>query len=218
MPEVQNEFDLQDVKVDLVDPAKAKKDDLTYEFPYWSNKEHRHLIVTAVTPTGQKRIMSIMDRDGTNPDMQLILSQYTEEDIDKNTEDSLKRRNENIKRQMERREAQAARAKQEQLFGAKLEAFEIEEIKNSKNSEFKRLIRKSKSPMEVAAYCTLLLNEERALDPLVRAKNEALEMLDIKQSRNPLKKKIHSAETVTEVMLYATLILQKEIDNAKKKK
>jgi hypothetical protein len=131
-----------------------------YLNPYWSNKDNRHLIVTIEQPNGQHSLASIMDPDGTNPDMKAVLDQYTEEDIDTNTQEGLDRRNENIKRQMERRESQQARAKQEALFNCKLEAFEVESIKNSKNVELKRMIRKSKSIMEVQAYATILLMKE----------------------------------------------------------
>lgn len=146
-----------DTSVAQVSAETPKK---KYLFPYWSNKENRHLIVTIENASGQSNMASIMDPDGTNPDMKAVLEQYTEEEIDKNTEEGLNRRNENIKRQMERRESQQARAKQEGLFNCKLEAFEVEAIKNSKNTELKRKIRKAKSIMEVQAYATILLMKE----------------------------------------------------------
>ena len=49
--------------------------------------------------------------------------------------------------------------KQEMLFNSKLEAFEITAVKESKNTNLKRLIRKAKTPMEVNAYTTILLME-----------------------------------------------------------
>ena len=131
-----------------------------YLNPYWSNKDNRHLIVTIELANGQHSMASIQDPEGTNPDMKAVLEQYTEEEIDANTQEGLNRRNENIKRQMERRESQQARAKQEALFNCKLEAFEVESIKNSKNTELKRMISKSKSIMEVQAYATILLMKE----------------------------------------------------------
>lgn len=146
-----------DTSVQQVATEKPKK---KYLFPYWSNKENKHLIVTIENSAGQKNMASIMDPDGTNPDMKAVLEQYTEEEIDNNTEEGLNRRNENIKRQMERRESQSARAKQEMLFNCKLEAFEVDQIKSSKNTELKRKIRKAKSIMEVQAYATILLMKE----------------------------------------------------------
>jgi len=131
-----------------------------YKNPYWSNKENRHLIVTIVQPNGKESIASIHDKDGDNPDMKSVLKEYTEEQIDDNTNKALERRNDNIKKTAERRESQRARAKQEALFNAKLQAFEVDSIKNSKNNELKRMIRKSKSIMEVQAYATILLMKE----------------------------------------------------------
>lgn len=131
-----------------------------YKNPYWSNRENRHLIVTIVQPNGKEQIASIHDKEGTNPDMKAVLEQYTEKQIDDNTNQALERRNDNIKKSAERRESQRARAKQEALFNAKLEAFEIDSIKNSKNTQLKRLIRKSKSIMEVQAYTTILLMKD----------------------------------------------------------
>jgi len=136
---------------------KEKKE---YLNPYWSNKDNRHLIVTIKYSNGKESIASIMDPKGDNPDMIEVLAIYSEEEIDENTKKGLDRRNENIRRQMERRESQAARAKQEALFNSKLQAFEIDAIKNSENTEIKRLIRKSKSVMEVQAYAAILLMKE----------------------------------------------------------
>ena len=82
------------------------------------------------------------------------------EQLDKNTEEGVKRRDEQIKKRLERKEAEAIRAKQEQLFGAKLQAFELDKIKDSSNVELKRLIRKAKSPLEVQAYTTILLLDD----------------------------------------------------------
>jgi|GEM_PF-1216284 len=146
-----------DTSVQQVSAEIPKK---KYLFPYWSNKDNRHLIVTIENSDGQSSMASIMDPDGTNPDMKSVLEQYTEDEIDNNTQVGLDRRNENIKRQMERRESQMVRGKQESLFNCKLEAFEVDAIKNSKNTEMKRLIRKSKSIMEVQAYATILLMKE----------------------------------------------------------
>jgi len=132
-----------------------------YLNPYWSNKENRHLIVTIKNlTTGKENMASIMDPDGTNPDMKQFLKRYTEEEIDNNTQLSLEKRNDNTKRKMERRESQIVRSKQEMLFNSKLEAFEVDTIKNSKNTKLKRLIRKSKSILEVQAYATILLMKE----------------------------------------------------------
>ena len=146
-----------DTSVTEVENTRPKK---TYKDPYWSNRENRHLIVTIVQPNGKEQIASIHDKEGTNPDMKSVLEHYTEEQIDENTRQALERRNDNIKKSAERRESQRARAKQESLFAAKLDAFEIDTVKNSKNVELKRHIRKAKSILEVQAYATILMMKE----------------------------------------------------------
>ena len=146
-----------DTSVTEVETTPPKK---TYKNPYWSNRDNRHLIVTIVQPNGKESLASIHDKDGNNPDMRAVLEEYTEEQIDDNTNRALERRNDNMRRSAERRESQKARAKQEALFAVKLEAFEVDAIKNSKNTELKRLIRKSKSILEAQAYATILMMKE----------------------------------------------------------
>ena len=57
---------------------------------------------------------------------------------------------------------------QEQLFAAKLDAFEIDLIKGSKNRELKSKIRKAKNIMEVTAYTVILLQQEEANTAILR--------------------------------------------------
>ena len=132
-------------------PEEIKKRNFVYKDPYWSNKDAKHIIVTLEYKDGRKSTASIQDKDGTNPDYIAILEEFGEEVLDKNTEEGVKRRDEQIKKRLQRKETEAV--------GAKLQAFEIGAVKESKNTNLKRLIRKAKSPMEVQAYTTILLME-----------------------------------------------------------
>lgn len=158
------------VQIEDIELAKDRTDTpttqpaYTYEFPYWSNKENRHIIVTLNYPDGRKQTASIMDKDGTNPDYIKILEEFGEKVLDENTKEGIKRRDENIKKRLERQESNKTRARQEQLFGSKLESFEIPIIKDSKNTNLKKLIRKAKSPMEVNALTAILIREELILN------------------------------------------------------
>ena len=145
--------------VETVNEETQEKPKPKYIFPYWSNKDSKHLIVTLEYPNGTRATASVQDVDGKNPDYKAILEQFSEEEIDANTQEGIERRDDQIKKRMQRKESEAIRAKQEQLFGAKLEAFEITAVKESKNTNLKRLIRKAKTPMEVTAYTTILLME-----------------------------------------------------------
>lgn len=145
--------------VETVNEETQVKPKPKYIFPYWSNKDSKHLIVTLEYPNGTKATASVQDVDGKNPDYNAILEEFGEEQIDANTAEGVARRDDQIKKRLQRKESEAIRAKQEQLFGAKLEAFEITAVKESKNTNLKRLIRKAKTPMEVTAYTTILLME-----------------------------------------------------------
>ena len=145
--------------VETVDEETQVKPKPKYVFPYWSNKDTKHLIVTLEYPNGTRATASVQDIDGGNPDYNAILEEFGEEQIDANTADGIARRDDQIKKRLQRKESEAIRAKQEQLFGAKLDAFEITAVKESKNTNLKRLIRKAKTPMEVTAYTTILLME-----------------------------------------------------------
>jgi hypothetical protein len=129
--------------------------------PYWANKENKHVIVEFVYEDGNTQIASIVgDEDGTNPDYVELLEKYTIEHIDANTKKRNDERHHRIRQNQERQKIDAQRATQEMLFAAKLDAFEIDGIKNSTNRTLKAKIRKAKSPMEVTAYAVMLLMEE----------------------------------------------------------
>jgi len=145
--------------VETVDEETKTKPKPKYVYPYWSNKETKHLIVTLEYPNGTKATASVQDIDGNNADYKAILEEFGEEQIDANTAEGVQRRDDQIKKRLQRKESEKIRAKQEMLFGAKLEAFEITAVKESNNTNLKRLIRKAKTPMEVNAYTTILLME-----------------------------------------------------------
>jgi len=145
--------------VETVDEDTKTKPKPKYVYPYWSNKASKHLIVTLEYPNGTKATASVQDVDGNNTDYKAILEEFGEEQIDANTAEGVQRRDDQIKKRLQRKESEKIRAKQEMLFGAKLEAFEITAVKESNNTNLKRLIRKAKTPMEVNAYTTILLME-----------------------------------------------------------
>tara|TARA_B100000085_G_scaffold120688_1_gene110009 strand:+ start:5819 stop:6409 length:591 start_codon:yes stop_codon:yes gene_type:complete len=177
------EIDPANIETISEEESKPKKN-YVYKDPYWSNKGAKHIIVTLEYNNGKKATASIQDKDGSNPDYKAILEEFGEETLDKNTEEGVKRRDEQIKKRLERKEAEAIRARQEQLFGAKLQAFELDKIKDSTNTELKRLIRKAKSPLEVQAYTTILLldhffNDKTVTDLQQQTPNLMQKLLEI---------------------------------------
>jgi hypothetical protein len=140
----------------------------TIENPYWANKEKQHVIAEFVYPDTGKRVTASIMNDGTNRDFEELLKKYSIEQIDANTKKRLDDRNEQIKHNIERQKVDRTRMQQEQLFAAKLDAFEIDSVKASKNRELKSKIRKAKNIMEVTAYTVMLLQQEEANTAIVK--------------------------------------------------
>jgi hypothetical protein len=140
----------------------------TIENPYWANKEKQHVIAEFVYPDTGKRVTASIMNDGTNRDFDELLKKYSIEQIDANTKKRVDDRNEQIKHNIERQKVDRTRMQQEQLFAAKLDAFEIDSVKASKNRELKSKIRKAKNIMEVTAYTVMLLQQEEANTAIVK--------------------------------------------------
>jgi len=136
--------------------------DRIIENPYWSNKENQHLIVEFVYPETGKRVTASIMNDGNNRDYDEVLKKFSIEQIDANTKKRLDDRNKRIEQNIERQKVDKTRMQQEQLFAAKLDAFEIEAVKSSTNRELKSKIRKAKNFMEVTAFTVMLLMQEEA--------------------------------------------------------
>jgi hypothetical protein len=109
-------------------------------------------------------VVSKPDDGSINEDWEAIMEKFGTEAIDEATTESVqekqaKREQDRIRKE-DSNKRQAEFEKQELLFAYKLEAFEIEAVKNSKDRATKALIRKSKSIPEVQAYTTILLMKE----------------------------------------------------------
>lgn len=133
-----------------------------YEEPFWLNKELKQVMVIIIYPDG-KRLPASVSGEGENPDYIAIMEKFTEEEIDTNTRLREERRTEEVRQRMERSKVDQQRRKDEALFEAKLEAFEIPIIKNSTNKAMKTKIRRSKSALEVMAYTVMLIQAEEAV-------------------------------------------------------
>jgi len=110
--------------------------------------------------TRQVMLLSRLDKDGgPNELFDEVIGVLGEESVDKNTEDRKVRKSAE-KEEGQQRDVEHARARKlEDLFNYKLEVFETEEIKNSKNRKLKSKLRRAKSKIEVQMYAMLLLQE-----------------------------------------------------------
>ena len=115
--------------------------------------------------TRQVMLLSRHNKDGSENELfNEVIEARGEEEIDKNTEDR-KIRKIAEKEEGKQRDLEHARARKlEDLFNYKLEVFETEEIKNSKNRKLKGKLRRAKSKVEVNLFAMLLLKEELGLN------------------------------------------------------
>ena len=132
----------------------------TIKNPYWGNDQKTQVMCEFHYDNGPIQTAAVTQTKEGNPDWKEIFDNFTSKQIDKLTEGALaEAREEHEKRkQMERDDIE--RMKVDALFQAKLDAFEIDIIKNSKNRELKSRIRKAKTLIEVTAFASALITLE----------------------------------------------------------
>ena len=144
----------------MKDPADCKP---KYKHPYFLDKSVRSMKAEILVAGEYQECIINAGAPETgyvNADYDAIMEEYGEEELDRLTALVNDIESEKLVRHEEQKTIQLNRMKQETLFNIKLEAFEIEIVKNSKNKELKKLIRKAKTPLEVQAYTTILIQKE----------------------------------------------------------
>ena len=110
--------------------------------------------------TKQVMLLSRVNKDGTENDLfNEVIDALGEESIDRNTEERKVRKAAEHEEKKHRDTEHARARKLEELFNYKLEVFETEEIKNSKNRKLKAKLRRAKSKVEVNLYAMMILQE-----------------------------------------------------------
>jgi hypothetical protein len=148
--------------MEVIASSNDKERPPLWKDPIWKDKENRQIVARRLSYDGEYNVVHINAYDAYNKDFDEILEMFGEEQLDKNTEEHRKESEEREQHHREQKEADMARAKQEVLFNMKLEAFEIEEIRNSTNRDLKKRLRKAKTPIEVQAFATLMIQEALA--------------------------------------------------------
>ncbi len=133
---------------------------------FWNNEEKTQLkAILEITDAEGRRTTQVVtvnnnNPDGTqNPDWIGILNQVGADKVDTNTKDRLERLAKEEQAKELRKKDQENAKKLEALFEAKLQAFEIEEIKNSTNRALKTKLRRAKSIIEVNLYAMMIVME-----------------------------------------------------------
>ncbi len=115
--------------------------------------------------TRQVMRLNQLDKEGNvNEDYEEVVEVLTEKLIDDNTSDR-KVRKKQEKEEKQQRDVEHAKARKlEDLFNYKMEAFEVEEVKSSKNRKLKAKLRRAKSRIEVDMYAIMILQDSIALE------------------------------------------------------
>lgn len=110
--------------------------------------------------TRQVMLLHRLNKDGSENELfNEVLETLGEESVDRNTEDRKVRKAAEAEEKKQRDVEHARARKLEELFNYKLEVFETEEIKNSKNRKLKAKLRRAKSKIEVNLYAMMILQE-----------------------------------------------------------
>lgn len=128
----------------------------------WLIPEKKEQIdVIVISDNGIKQRM-IIPRDESNSDYKNLMLTTSLDEIEKNTEESLRIFREEKAFKEKVAEEATQRKTGEELFLAKLEAFEMDEIKNTTDKDLKRKIRKSKNKTEVLINAIIGVINERS--------------------------------------------------------
>jgi hypothetical protein len=111
--------------------------------------------------TRQQMFLHRQDKDGSENELfNEVIDALGEDAIDKETFDRVERKKAQAEEEKLRDEEHNKARKLEKLFNYKLEAFEVEEIKNSKNRKLKAKLRRAKSRIEVDLYSIMILQDQ----------------------------------------------------------
>lgn len=136
---------------------------------FWETEEKKQLncilelVDDAGRETRQVMLLNRHNKDGEENELfNEVVDALGEELIQQNTDERKVRKAAQAEERKQRDVEHARARKLEELFNYKLEIFETEEIKNSKNRKLKAKIRRAKSKVEVNLWAMKLLEE--ALD------------------------------------------------------
>jgi len=128
--------------------------------PHWSNNKKNQILCKFRFEDGSVMNASIMDTADGNPDWKEIMTKYGVKGVDRITKKIIQNRRKKDSVARQRKKEKDERRKNEELFNLKLKAFEMEEVRQSRETKLKSKIRRSQSEFEVQAWTSVLLLKE----------------------------------------------------------
>lgn len=129
----------------------------TIKNPHWTNNARTVLSAEFHYDDGRVVTAVINSNDSNNVDYQEIRSKFTTEELEANTQKQIRKQAQEQEARKAQEEAQADRERQERLFAIKLQAFEVDVVKNTTNRALKSSLRRAKSDFEVYAYAAAII-------------------------------------------------------------
>ena len=126
---------------------------------FWETPKKTVLNCISEQEEGNKKIRQVHKLVDSDPLFKECVDALTPEHIDENTKQRVARKFEEQNKRKELQESKIKANKMELLFNYKLETFEVEEIKLSKNRELKSKLRRAKSIPEVNLWALKILED-----------------------------------------------------------
>jgi len=133
--------------------------------PYYADKSSNLIVCDFVYEDGTSATVSIgntPEGEKDNPDWKQVFREFTHEEIKANTKVKEDAHHANQAVRAAEQKAEMDKAKNEALFAAKVDSFEIPEIKASKNRALKSKVRKATNMIEIMTYSAAIIIEENA--------------------------------------------------------
>jgi len=133
-----------------------------FQNPYYADNSKKIIVVDILNDDGTMVTASVSntpDGEKDNPDWKEIQKVFKSPEIEANTKKVTDGEKANLAVEMAQIKAQQDKHKNEALFAAKVDAFEIEEVSNSKNRTLKAKIRKATNMIEIHAYAAAIILE-----------------------------------------------------------
>ncbi len=146
---------------------------------YWEKEDKSELKCIRMTkqPNGKKVkeilvFKKLLPNGQPNPNYNEVIGLFGIESIDNNTQERRERKEKESREKQAVDEQKRKSRELEQLFNMKLQAFEIDEIKNGSDRDIRAKMRRAKNVMELNALTALAVGIELGYIPKKEAVNE----------------------------------------------
>ena len=129
----------------------------TIKNPHWTNNARTVLSVEFHYDDGRVSTAVINSNDSNNADYQEVRAKFSADELEQNTQKMIRKQSQELEAKKAAEEAKIDKERQERLFAVKLQAFEVDAIKNTANKTLKSSLRRAKTDFEVFAYAAAII-------------------------------------------------------------